>query len=216
MTPVSVLLFFDGFYIIIKEINVLQQISVPFPVKLLMKKVKPMDDLILIEPTVEYKEQAMDYRDSYIRCGETHINGSLGFMRYEDYESWLKEVQLAHNKESSPIGVPATTYFTVRISDGKIIGTVQLRHELNDYLIKRGGNIGYGIRPEERRKGYGTKQLSLVLEKARELGIPQVMISCDKNNLGSACVALNNGAKLTWEGFDEEDGDIKIFWIDLL
>lgn len=72
-----------------------------------------------------------------------------------------------------------------------------------------------GIRPFERNKGYGAKQLSLVLKKAKELGIGKVMISCDKDNLASAQVAINNGGRLTFEGYDEEDGEIRIYWIDI-
>lgn len=175
-----------------------------------------MSELLLIEPPKELESAAMQYRNDYIEHGETRINGSCGFIHYSNYDEWLQKVVLAHNKDTSFINVPATTYFTVRKSDNKIVGTIQLRHELNDDLRKRGGHIGYGICPSERKKGYGTEQLSLVLEKAKELYIPHVMISCDKTNLGSAKVAINNGGKLEWEGYDEEDGYIQIYWIVLI
>ena len=174
-----------------------------------------MPELLLIEPSKELEMAAMQYRNDYIEHGETHINGSCGFMHYSDYDPWLEKVILAYNKDTSFIKVPASTYFTVRKSDGKIVGSIQLRHELNEDLRKHGGHIGYGICPSERRKGYGTKQLSLVLEKAKELNISRVMISCDKTNLASAKVAIANGGKLEWEGYDEEDGYIQIYWIDL-
>ena len=95
------------------------------------------------------------------------------------------------------------------------MGTIQLRHALDADLRQRGGHIGYGIRPSERGKGYGTRQLALVLEKARELGLHRVMISCDRANIASARVAVHNGARLEWEGYDEEDGWIRIYWIEL-
>jgi predicted acetyltransferase len=174
-----------------------------------------MTDLYLAEPTMDLEAEAMAYRAEYLAHGETHINGSLGLIRYDRYSEWLHEVQLAQREETSRLGVAATTYFTVRRSDGRIVGTVQLRHTLNDDLRRRGGHIGYGIRPSERGKGYGTAQLALVLEKARELGLPRVMISCDRDNLASARVAEKNGARLEWEGYDEEDGWIRIYWIEL-
>ena len=174
-----------------------------------------MSELILIEPSKELEASAMQYRNDFIEHGETHINGSCGFIHYSNYDEWLDRVTLAHNKDTSFIKVPATTYFTVRKSDNKIVGSIQLRHELDDDLRKHGGHIGYGICPSERGKGYGTKQLSLVLEKAKELHIPRVMISCDKTNTASAKVAISNGGKLEWEGYDEEDGYIRIYWIDL-
>lgn len=174
-----------------------------------------MPELLLIEPSKELETAAMQYRNDYIEHAETYINGSCGFIHYSNYDAWLQKVVSAHNRDTSSINVPATTYFTIRQADNKIVGTIQLRHELNDDLRKHGGHIGYGVRPSERNKGYGTKQLSLVLEKAKELHIPRIMISCDKTNLGSAKVAINNGGKLEWEGYDEEDGYIQIYWIDL-
>ena len=174
-----------------------------------------MSELMLIEPSKELEISAMQYRNDFIEHGETHINGSCGFIQYSNYDEWLLTVILAHKKDTSFINVPASTYFTVRKADNKIVGTIQLRHELNDELRKHGGHIGYGICPSERSKGYGTLQLSLVLEKAKELHIPRVMISCDKINTASAKVAMNNAGKLEWEGYDEEDGYIQIYWIDL-
>ena len=52
-------------------------------------------------------------------------------------------------------------------------------------LINIGGNIGYAIRPSERRKGYATIQLQLLLEKAEELGLEKVLVTCRDNNIGS-------------------------------
>lgn len=174
-----------------------------------------MSELMLIEPSKELEISAMRYRNDFIEHGETHINGSCRFIRYADYDEWLLKVILAHKKDTSFINVSATTYFTVRKADNKIVGSIQLRHELNDELRSHGGHIGYGVCPSERGKGYGTEQLSLVLEKARELHIPRVMISCDKINTASAEVAIKNGGKLESEGYDKEDGYIQIYWIDL-
>ena len=166
--------------------------------------------LVLVESTKEMEAAAMAYKNDYIRHGESHINGSSSFMSYSNYDEWLDKVRSA-----TFLNVPATTFFTIRSEDGKIVGSIQLRHELSEDLRKRGGHIGYGVCPSERKKGYGSVQLALVLEKARELHIPRVMISCDKENIASAKVAINNGGRLEWEGYDEMDGDIKIYWIDL-
>lgn len=175
-----------------------------------------MYDLELTEPTKEHEIQVMEYRQEYIDYGEKRINGSCGLMHYSDYDEWLDKVRNAWNAETSLHHVPATTYLAIRKEDNRIIGTIQLRHQLTEELEKSGGHIGYGIRPTERRKGYGTKQLELVLLKAKELGIPKVMISCDKGNSASARTAMSSGGIFTKEGFDERDGtDIQIYWIEL-
>lgn len=70
------------------------------------------------------------------------------------------------DEKTSPWGVTATTYFTVRKGDGRVVGTLQLRHSLRGELVHGGGHIGYAIRPTERGKGYAKQQLALALEQA--------------------------------------------------
>jgi Predicted acetyltransferase len=176
-----------------------------------------MFDLLLVEVSKKYEKQAMEYRQDFIFHGEKLINGSSGFIHYQNYDEWLRKIELEKCKEASQEDTPATTYFTIRIDDKKIIGSIQLRHHLTEELKKDGGNIGYGICPSERGKGYGTQQLALVLLQAQALQIQKVMISCDKSNRASAKVAINNGGILSGEGFDEESESItEIYWIDLM
>lgn len=175
-----------------------------------------MSELILVEPSKEHEAQALEYIQEYIDHGEKHINGSCGLMKHPNYDAWLDIVRSAQKAETLFFNVPATTYFSVRPSDNKIIGTIQLRHSLTEALRKHGGHIGYGVRPSERRKGYGTLQLELALNQARNFRISPIMISCDKDNIASGKVVMKNGGILEWEGFDEKAGtDIQIYWINI-
>lgn len=56
----------------------------------------------------------------------------------------------------------------MRKSDNRILGIINIRHALNDYLLTYGGHIGYSIRPSERQKGYGKIQLLLALKNAKK------------------------------------------------
>ncbi len=75
------------------------------------------------------------------------------------------------------------------------VGAVNIRHVLNDALLRGSGHIGDGIRPSERRKGYATAMIALALEECKKLGIKKVLMTCDKNNIGSAKSIINNGGK---------------------
>ena len=173
-------------------------------------------DVELLEVAKEHKKQAATYRQEYIDYGEREINGSGGLIHYENYDEWLEKVLTKKHITPSALDTPATTYFMVRKQDNKIIGSVQLRHHLTDELRKDGGNVGYGICPSERGKGYGVQQLSLALAKAKELGLSRIMISCNKDNRASAHVAMRNGGILAGEGFDEDEGEVtEIYWIDV-
>lgn len=171
----------------------------------------------LVEAAKEYEKQAMAYRQEFIDCGEKEINGSSGLIEYENYDDWLEKIMALKKQECSLTSTPATTYFTIRKKDRKIIGSIQLRHHLTEELKNDGGNVGYGICPTERGKGYGIKQLALVLAKAKSLDLTGIMISCNKDNRASAQVAIQNGGVLTGEGFDEDARKVtEIFWIDIL
>ncbi len=167
-------------------------------------------DLIL--PELEHKQAALEYRQEYINYGEITIHGSSGFYRAESYENWIDKIKW-NQTEATSDWVTGSVYFA--FIENKIIGTIAIRNYLNDYLLKIGGHIGYGIRPSERRKGYGTKMLALALIKCRELGIKKILITCDKDNIASAKTAIRNGGVLENE-FTEDNGNIiQRYWITL-
>lgn len=135
----------------------------------------------LEEPSIKRKEEAKEYINEFI-INNSKINGVGALDKYlkeNTYEEWLNYLKKIKDKEYAySLGfVPANTYFMIRKEDNKIIGMVNLRHELNEKLAISGGHIGYGIRPSERRKGHAKIQLYLCLLKAQELGLKKVMLT---------------------------------------
>jgi predicted acetyltransferase len=173
--------------------------------------------LKLVFPTKEYEEKAKKYIKEF-KDYNSEINGVGGLDRYDNYDEWLIKIEndLDINKVEKG-KVPGSTFFLVRESDDRILGMINIRHSLNDYLLKLGGNIGYSIRPTERRKGYATKILYLGLEKCKELNIDKVLVTCDKSNIGSAKTIQNNGGRLENEVKKDETSNemVQRYWIDL-
>jgi len=133
---------------------------------------------------------------------------------YDNFEDWLEYVQSIEKDKLSRNNIHESTFFSLRKCDKKIIGSIQLRHTLTDELKEHGGHIGYGIRPSERKKGYGKQQLLLVLDIAKQMKIHKVMITCDKNNTASSCTAISCGGLLSDENLYKEKMQ-QIYWIDL-
>ena len=88
--------------------------------------------------------------------------------------------------------VPCTTLWWV--SGAEYLGRIALRHRLTPQLIESGGHIGYDVRPTARRQGHATAMLGAVRPLARELGIDQLLVTCDTGNTGSRkAIEANHG-----------------------
>jgi predicted acetyltransferase len=100
--------------------------------------------------------------------------------------------------------------------DGHIIGRVSVRHELNDYLRKRGGHIGYAVAKKYRQKGYATEMVRLALDYCKYLGISSILITCADDNTPSWKIIERFGGQLEDRVYDEEDQEIiRRYWVRL-
>ncbi|MDR1687547.1 MAG: GNAT family N-acetyltransferase, partial [Clostridiales bacterium] len=125
------------------------------------------------------------------------------------YALWLEKVRSDLDIANTlPGKAAAYTYFYLREDDMKIIGMVNIRLELTDFLRKEGGHIGYSIRPTERGKGYGTKMLREVLKIFGRIGINSIIVTCDKKNIASAGVIKNCGGVLDSEFYSKTYGEV--------
>tara|TARA_B110000037_G_scaffold205152_1_gene249789 strand:+ start:190 stop:729 length:540 start_codon:yes stop_codon:yes gene_type:complete len=111
-------------------------------------------------------------------------------------------------------GFVSNSYF-VGIVEGKVVGRLSIRHELNDFLRNYGGHIGYGVVPSERRKGYASEMLRQSLPFCTELGIERALISCDVDGVASRKVIEKNGGVFdSTTTLPELDLQKELYWIE--
>lgn len=174
-----------------------------------------MDEIRLINVKNVPIDKVMQFRESFLNKGEKSINGSRGLHNYKEYDDWIKLVIECEKPKNEFIGVQTSTYFAIN-DDNEIVGCIELRHSLNENLATIGGHIGYSVCHKDRRKGYATKMLELVLQEARRLGIEKVLLTCDVDNVASQKTIKNNGGILETENpYILGDEKYYKFWIEV-
>lgn len=173
--------------------------------------------MFLTEPSPQYKDSFLEALREFQQEGE-FVQHSLRYVM-ADFDSYVKSLNRSYDRSLQPPDyVPATRYWLIEGDEqtGVYVGNLTVRHELNDFLLKVAGHIGYQIRPAWRRKGYGTQILCLGLQKALALGITRALVTCDETNIGSKKVIEYNGGKFENAVCIEGSSVKKLrYWIDI-
>lgn len=169
--------------------------------------------IALIKPTIELKDEYLDMINDWKVHNEKPNPGTLKLdptnfpLMLEKLDGFSKGIGVEKNH------VEHSTYWLV--DNNRVIGAVNIRHRLNDYLKKFDGHIGGGIRPSDRLKGYATTMLSLSLEITREMGMNKVLITCNKDNISSEKTIIKNGGVFESEEIESDGNIVRRFWIEL-
>lgn len=168
-------------------------------------------NLRLVKLSEEYKRHLNEMMEEWYATGENIIPYVIRRNDYKDFEYYMDNLEV---KEGTENLVPDSTFFCLDEDRDIFVGAVNIRHYLNEALLRDGGHIGDGVRPSERRKGIATKMIGLALDECRKLGIDRVLMVCDKDNIGSAKSIINNGGVLENEIIDGEVIEQR-YWIEL-
>lgn len=175
--------------------------------------------LKLVKLTKEYKNQLIEMMDEWTFYNNTHpdANTSPGAIFADDYKNDF-DTYLTNMYSDEIIlkkgYVPSITFFLYDEEKDIFLGACSIRKYLNESLLNGAGHIGDGIRPSQRKKGYGSLIVKLALEESKKMGIEKVMMSCNADNIASKKTIVKNGGK--FDCLIEEDNDeiLERYWID--
>ena len=179
-----------------------------------------MERFYLEEPSLERKDEIIEYLDEFVKYN-SKINGTGSLDKIYDGYTFEEALERCLNMKNELYAksinrVPGKTFLLIRKDDNKIVGTINIRWNLSEKMLKFGGHIGYGIRPTERRKGYNKIQLYLVLLEAQKLNLDKVMLDCSVDNLGSDKTIKALGGILERCELDEADNTMtNVYWINV-
>jgi len=173
----------------------------------------------LVLLTVRYKTSFLQALDEYLKEDSRPSTQDLFLLDKKelekDFSTYVSRlIDESHGKNLPEGYISHTDYWF--IDGNEFIGRVDIRHSLNENLLRIGGHIGYDIRPSKRNQGYGKELLKLALPKAKALGLTKVLVTCDESNIASKKIIEVNGGVL--ENSIEQHGGLpkKLrYWITL-
>lgn len=171
-------------------------------------------DIQLVRPHRRYRESFLEGLRQFQAEG-LPWHREIDFAQVsDDFEGFvLAELERAQLRTAER--VPETVYWAI-VPDGRYVGRISIRHELNDALRIFGGNIGYDTVPEFRRQGIASRMLAETLPRARELGLSEVLLTCDDTNAASIrVIEKNGGVLLERRAIDPAKPPKRYYWIAL-
>lgn len=171
----------------------------------------------LVKPTLAHEALLKNYVEEMNQNKDT-CHGCGSIEDYSNYRDWLAHIASYAVKKQIPKGskyVEGSQYILLDEVNQRVIGMVNIRHELNEYLMKFGGHIGYSIRPSERNKGYAKLQLTLALEVLRQKGVKKALVTCNQDNIASQKTILACGGVEDIKSIEEDGTVILRYWITL-
>ena len=163
----------------------------------------------LRRPRLADKTAVIDMMAEFEKYQSPHDGGFWDTENFS-YEDWLE------NNQNQEMGINLSEGWVPAIQlvafsgKGQALGFLNLRLRLNNFLLEKGGHIGYSIRPSERGKGYAKVTLRQGLQVAKEKNIKKALVTCSVNNPASRAVILANGGLIE----DVRDG-VERYWIEV-
>ena len=160
-----------------------------------------MKNLFLVEPNKEYQKSFKNYALAYRKINDEHY-----FNKYkkalENFQDYLNDIHNYSQGKNLPHGEVITSTFWL-IDKKEVVGVVRIRHQ----EVECAGHIGYDISPNCRNRDFGFQILKLALEEAIKIGIEEVILTCNIDNIASKKIIEKSNGKLLGTVFDEEENE---------
>lgn len=144
---------------------------------------------VLTRPSMEYAQAYLDAVKE-ASFGEMQSNPEFRIWNLSEAASFIQycqQVDFWNLPENPP------EEYLWLVDRGEVIGSLFILHWLDQYRLENDGLVDYWVRSSKRLQGYGRLILRLALERFRQLGLDQVLITCREDNAGSRKIIEANG-----------------------
>ena len=156
----------------------------------------------IVLPSEKYKNSYFDLLDSAKENNDYNELGNAALRNNETFNEMIIRLKNRRiGKKISKRDVTATIFWI--IDNDKVVGTIDMRHQLNQDYFERFGNVAYYIKKEERNKNYATRALGLIIKKYKKMYTKKILITCLEDNEASKKVILKNNGEFEKTVFDK-------------
>lgn len=171
-------------------------------------------EIVLVKPSVEFKETYLAGLIEFQSEGLPWVMDIDAKKLDMDFKSFVETENSKMTLWTKDNPVKQTELWAISGKD--YVGRIAIRHKLNDDLKIMGGHIGYDTRPSYRGRGVGSAMLKQALPIAKSLGLSEVMLTCNDDNLASIRIIEKNGGELRERKLQTSEGPMKrYYWIKL-
>ncbi len=157
-----------------------------------------MENFCLVKPDLSMVKEISAFKKEFLATNGERMNGCSHLEKFDKIEDWIKYVQDISSEVTLPKNsVLSDQYVYIRKSDNKIVGMIVFR-KLNkgEYFDDFLGNLGYAVRPSERRKGIAKSMIKDILPECKKAGYKSLSLVCHKVNEASRRTIISCGGRL--------------------
>jgi [ribosomal protein S5]-alanine N-acetyltransferase len=143
--------------------------------------------------SAEFVDGFVLMRDAVVAAGGDEWSGGAA-IAYTDPARYLETIRSwSEGKNLPPNWCPADCYLI--FSGDEVVGQVDIRHPLTEFLTQYGGNIGYNVHPAYRNRGIATWALRTALELLAAKGASEALLTCAHDNGASIRIIEKCGGR---------------------
>jgi predicted acetyltransferase len=173
------------------------------------------ETLELVRPAVEHRNEYLAMADEFVALDGRYPFNNIELAR-EDFAAFVRELEEEAQGINLPAGVAAQQTYLLLKGGQTVVGEIRFRPGIEPPFERENGHAGYNIRPSLRGRGYATRQLALLLDKARRVGLPGLLLPVEGENPASVRVIAKNGGRFLRDAAPLDDGTpVRCYWIAL-
>lgn len=155
-----------------------------------------MSQLIITKPTLAHKEAILTFRREFNAVfDELHGANELNSFTDGGFVGWLTYINAPSGTQWFEYEKVADSTYIALLGE-TVVGIMNVRHHLTEFLLNYGGHIGYSTHPDYQGQGIATAMLGFGVQELKNLGVDKVLVTCADDNVASAQVIVKNGGVL--------------------